>query len=550
MKLQFAQIAVCASLLLSACGGVQTSTVPRVTAEVSIASTPFSDATACENRFVRHELPHITSSGELGSYVYTSNGSGLAVGDIDGDELDDIALGNLAGPVRILFNQGNLAFTPFETSISDVRALSIVDTDGNGTKELVATHRFKRPVIGTWNQNTMTFLEMPNIYSSFYAMGWHDLNRDGHLDVVLGTYDTEQLQKQGLIFNQRGGGGVFVYMREGNAYQPTRLNTAADALAIAFPDIDHDGTPDIYVGNDFNRSEGIWLNQSGTWQPVTPFSQTTENTMGIDVADYNNDGQLDIFATDMKPYSQDPQTMAIWLPAMRKLTRPLTADDPQYAENTLFSWNGARWENHAYALQVDASGWSWSGKFGDLDNDGWQELYVVNGMIAKDLLNHLSDAELREKNMLFHNLAGKRFKAVDWGLSDDQSGRSMSMHDFDGDGDLDVVVNPLDAPAVLFENRMCGGQSVEVALNDPLSANRYAIGATISVYANQQVYTRFVRSESGYLSGDSHRVHVGLGNTTHIDEIRVMWPDGTQSQITDIPINHQIEITKGVNRDQ
>ncbi len=391
---------------------------------------------------------------------------------------------------------------------------------------------------------------MPNVYTPFYAMGWQDLNRDGSLDVVLGTYDTEQLQNQGLIFNQRGGGGVFVYLNEDSTFQPTRLNSAADALAIAFPDLNHDGTPDVYVGNDFNRSEGIWLNSQGAWEEYTPFKQTTENTMGIDVADYNNDGQLDIFATDMKPYSQDPQTMAMWLPAMRKLTRPLTADDPQYAENTLFSWNGSRWENQAYALQIDASGWSWSGKFGDLDNDGWQELYIVNGMIAKDLLDHLGNAELREKNMLFHNLKGERFRLEDWGLADESSGRSMSMHDFDNDGDLDVLVNPLDSPALLFENRMCGGASLGVSLQDPQSKNRFGIGAIIQIVTQDQVLTRQVRSESGYLSGESHRVHFGLGAAEHIAELRVYWSDGSLSRLSNIPVNHTIEITKGMIHDK
>ena len=536
--------------MLQACSGVQSTTTTTPSVDATVSTFSLQQSTPCENTFVKHILPHITSSGDIGSYVYTSNGSGLAVGDIDGDGLDDITLGNIAGPVRILLNRGSLSFTPYETTLHDVRALSVVDIDGNGANELVATRRFQRPVIGTWRDTTMSFADMPNIYTPFYAMGWQDLNRDGYLDVVFGTYDTEQLQNQGLIFNQRGGGGVFVYMNDGKNFYPTRLNNAADALAIAFPDLNHDGLPDIYVGNDFNRSEGIWLNQSTTWQPYTPFDQTTENTMGVDVADYNNDGNLDIFATDMKPYSQDIQTMAMWLPAMRKLTRPLTADDPQYAENTLFSWTGQRWENMAYALQVDASGWSWSGKFGDLDNDGWQELYVVNGMIAKDLLDHLDEAELRESNMLFHNLAGTRFKSVNWGISDRSSGRSMSMHDFDNDGDLDIVVNPLDSSALLFENRMCGGNSLAVTLNDPHSANHAAIGATVQIYHDEDILTRVVRSESGYLSGESHRLHFGLGKRNHIDTLRVIWTDGSQSIVRNITVNQHVVITKGVRHDQ
>ena len=546
MKLHLLQIAVCTSLMLSACSGVQTQSIATTQSPVSFRTTPLQKATTCTNQFVKKELPHITNSGDIGSYVYTSNGSGLAIGDLDGDGLDDIALGNLAGPVTLLLNRGSLTFEPITTSLSDVRALSIVDTDGDGTNELVATKRFERPVIGQLTpQGELILSPMPNVYTPFYAMGWQDLNRDGYLDVVLGTYDTEQLQKQGLIFNQRGGGGVFVYSFDGQSYNPTRLNNGADALAIAFPDLNRDGAPDIYVGNDFNRAEGIWLNSPGEWQAHTPFRQTTENTMGLDYADFNNDGQLDIFATDMKPYNQDVKTMAIWLPAMSKLTRPLTADDPQYPENTLFSWDGRRWVNRAYELQVDATGWSWSGKFGDLDNDGWQELYVVNGMIAKDLLSHLNDAEIREANMLFHNINGTKFKPVDWGLGDTSSGRSMSMADFDGDGDLDIVINPLDAPAVLYENRMCSGQSVIVTLHDPHSANHAAIGAVVTLHSAGLQMTRQVKSESGYLAGESRNLHFGVANANTIDAVQVVWPDGTQSEVTNLPAHHHITITKG-----
>jgi enediyne biosynthesis protein E4 len=546
MILRIAHFVICTSLLLSACNGVQSTTPTELSIPAHVQSTPLQPATACEQRFVKHELPHHTSSGDIGSYVYVSNGSGLAIGDLDGDGLDDIVLGNLAGPVSILLNRGSLTFEKITTTLSDVRSLTIVDIDGDGSNELVATKRFERPVIGQLDdQRVLQLRPMPNIYTAFYAMGWQDLNRDGVLDVVLGTYDTEQLQKQGLIFYQRGGGGVFVYTFDGERYNGTRLNTGADALAIAFPDLNHDGIADIHVGNDFNRADGMWITTTSQWQEVTPFRQTTENTMGLDYADFDNDGKLDIFATDMKPYKQDVKTMAIWLPAMSKLTRPLSADDPQYPENTLHSWDGKRWVNRAYALQIDATGWSWAGKFGDLDNDGWQELYVVNGMIAKDLLGHLDNAEIREPNMLFQNINGTRFIPVDWGLGDMSSGRSMSMADLDGDGDLDIIINPLDAPAVLYENRMCGGNSVLVTLHDPFVQNHAAIGAIVTLQTNDLRMTRQVRSESGYLAGESRNLHFGLADTQVIDSIHVVWPDGTQSVVTKIPANQHITITKG-----
>lgn len=500
---------------------------------------------ACANTFVRHELAHTTSAGPAGDYVYTSNGSGLAVGDLNNDGLSDIALGNIDGPVSILINQGGFSFTAHQTTLSDVRALAIVDMDGDGQNEVVATRRFQRPVYGSWQDNTLTLTDMPDVYTAFYAMGWHDLNGDGRLDVVFGTYDTEQLKEQGLIFTQRGGGGVFVYYRTDTGYRGERLNNQADALAVAFPDINHDGLSDIVVGNDFNRRDMIWLATPRGWQADEPFRQTTENTMGMVVADINNDAMFEIFATDMKPYDQSTETMAKWLPVMSKLTRPLTADDPQYPENSLQMYQNGNWEDRAYDLQIDSSGWSWSGKFGDFDNDGWQDLYVVNGMIAKDLFAHIPEKELVEANMLFHNQRGERFVPVDWGLNDTSSGRGMSIADFNNDGRLDVVINPLNDGAVVYENTLCQGKSVKVKLVDNSTANKAAIGAVVRVHVGDTIYTRTVTAISGYLSGDDAIVHVGVGQATSIDKIIVIWPDGNASQLEQQPVDTTITITRG-----
>lgn len=540
-------VAFCASLLLTACSGAQNVAIstPAPIAATTLTHMPFTaHATPCGTMFVRHELPHITTGDSAGTYVYASNGSGLAVGDVNGDGNDDVIFGNIAGTVTLFLNDGQMHFTPISTDLQDVRALAIVDTDGDGKPEVVATQRFRRPVIGDFNDGVLTFHDMPDVYSAFYAMNWHDLNGDGALDVVFGTYDTEQLQNQGLIFNERGGGGVFIYYRDGTGYRAERLNAQADALAIAFPDINHDGVSDILVGNDFNRRDMAWLASPTGWQSIEPFGQTTENTMSIDVADIFNTGTNTIFATDMKPYNQDVKTMASWLPAMKKLSRPLTADDPQYPENTLQVWQNGQWQNQAYSLQIDASGWSWSGKFGDLDNDGWQDLYVVNGMVAKDLLGYLPANQIDEPDMLFVNNAGQSFTRADWGLSDSGSGRSMTMADLNHDGRLDVVVNPMDGHAVIYENQRCAGNSIELRLVQPRTANYTAIGATIRIRAGTQRMLRTVRESAGYLSGESQIIHFGIGEADTATDIEITWPDGSISHIDTIPSNTLTTVTR------
>ena len=535
-----------ALLMLTACGSALTVTPLKgpqtgviVSSEQFVASNQ-----RCSSQFTRIDLPHITTGGTNGSALYASNGSGVAVGDLNGDNRPEVVYGNIVGTVTIFVNDGDFIFHPVQTTLADVRSLAIVDTDGDGTRELVATRRFSPPVIGYLTPTGFSFTAMPDVYTAFYAMGWQDINRDGALDVVMGTYDNEQLQHQGQIFQTRGGGGVFVYTQQNGQYVQNRLNQQAQALALIFPDIDHDGRADILVGNDFNEPDAAWTVTQNGYTPVAPFSQTTENTMSLDYADTDNNGTFDIFATDMKPYDQSVATMARWLPAMLKLTRPLSADDPQYTENTLQSWDGTRWHNTAYDLQLDATGWSWSATFADLDNNGWQDLYVVNGMKATDLLRYLPNGELSEEDMLFQTTNAKTYAIADRGLQKTGSGRAASTVDLDNDGDLDVVVNPIDGPAQLYRNELCGTNSIEVSLIDETAQNRDAVGAIVSIDSAQGIQMRSVQVSSGYLSGRSTTVHFGLGTETAVPALHIQWADGTSSSISALVSGRHYTMTR------
>jgi uncharacterized protein YuzB (UPF0349 family) len=146
--------------------------------------------------------------------------------------------------------------------------------------------------------------------------------------------------------------------------------------------------------------------------------------------------------------------------------------------------------------------------------------------------------------MLFQNQQGRRFTPVDWGLSNTGSGRAMSMADLDDDGDLDVVVNPLDGYAQLYENRNCASNRVSVTLVDETSPNGDAIGATVTLERDDQILVRSVKAISGYLSGDLHTVHFGVGADQSITKLVVTWPDGSVSTHTNLPVNAHIEIHK------
>ncbi|HWQ14922.1 MAG TPA: CRTAC1 family protein [Roseiflexaceae bacterium] len=508
-------------------------------------------AQPCSGAFVAHPLDHTTTASTRPAHLYESNGAGTALGDLDDDGDQDIVMANLAGLNAVLWNEGGLRFRRQDLPHGDSRAAHVVDADGDGLLDIVFTRRNDKPSFlrntGRPGPARFAALTLPDVHNPFYTLTWGDLDRDGDLDLVAASYDADLLKLQGLIFQQRGGVGVFVYERVGERFVQHRLASQADALALVLPDLDGDGRRDIWVGNDFNRPDYVWLQGDAAqdWRATMPADSITENTMSLDLGDVDNDGVQEILAADMKPYEKDTATMARWLPMMKKMTRPLTADDPQHAENALLVRGaGGRWRNEAYERMLDSSGWSWSAKFGDLDRDGFLDVYVVNGMIAAGLFDHLPGAELVEPNMAFHNNGRGVFEhRPSWGLGATASGRGMSMADMDGDGDLDIVVNNLQSPALLLENRTCGGGSVLVELRQP-SGNTRAIGATVALHTSAGTLYRDVRAASGYLSGDPPQVHFGVPPGVTLHGLTVTWPDGATSFVASVAPQSALVVTR------
>jgi enediyne biosynthesis protein E4 len=544
------------ALLLAACA-TQTPNTRQPTMLPMIGATALTrplaaSSTACNNSFVPHQLAFETTIAGPPFEVLDANGSGLALGDLNADGRIDIVFGNLNGPNAIFWNKGSLQFEKQDFGTGQVRAVTIVDTNADERLDIVVAQRSAKPLV--WQNTGATdpqqrFVEssLPGVNNEAYTLNWSDLDGNGSLELITGSYDTELLKQRGLIFTQQGGGvGVFVYRRTGETYEGQRLADKADALAIVTLDLNRDGLRDIVVGNDFNRRDMAFLQNGNGWVLSEPFARTTENTMSLDIGDVENNGSFELFATDMKPFKKDTSTMAEWLPMMKKLTKPLTADDPQYAENTLQTQNAdGTWRNIGYDRMLDSSGWSWSGKFGDLDNDGFLDAYIVNGMMARGLFDQLPNQELVEQNMAFQNDGKGIFHpAPQWGLGQLASGRSMSMADLDGDGDLDIVVNNVNAPAVVMENRLCGGNNLLVDVRWQDTQNLYAIGTQLTLETSIGTLTREVKAASGYLSGDTAQVHFGIPRGTTIGTLHVRWPDGNVSVIHGIAVQQAVLVTR------
>ncbi len=522
---------------------------------LSVSQTSINRPNDCTGAFTKHTLDHITTNAYEPINMYDSNGAGVGVNDLDKDGDVDIVLANLADNNQIFWNMGDMNFRPEPFSHGSSRSVATVDVDGDGWLDIVFTTRvgsliYYKNLADSYDGNGSRFEQTPlvGVKEKAYAMAWGDIDKDGDLDLVTGSYDTalEKELRDSFMFGD--GAGVFVYTNQGDHFTSERLAEASQALAIQLMDINFDGRDDILVGNDFDSVKDFYFlaDPSGGWEQVSAFDTTTQNTMSFDLGDVNNDGMQELFAADMHPYKFDAETEKEWERAMEMMMEEHSPENPQVMENVLQSADGeGNWQNMAADMGINFSGWSWSSRFGDLDQDGFQDLYVVNGMATSETFGHLPDFELIEENQVFRNLGDGSFETItDWNLNQTEGGRGMTLADLNGDGDLDIVVNNLLKPATILENRVCGGDSLLVELNDSDSPNTFAVGSKIILNTSVGRMVRDVRVNSGYLSGDTVGVHFGIARDAQIIDMEIEWPDGEISKLGKVQPNQKIIISR------
>ena len=543
-----------ASLALSGCAPGSDPLGLTVPATVR-AETAASAADLCEDRFITHDLPHNTTTADGVIRQYEANGAGAAVNDLDNDGDLDLVLGNYDNPNSIFWNEGGLHFRHEEMPVGRTRAVSAVDVDGDGWTDLVLTRvggainfwRNRGAAVaadgsGRFVQEFLTGLAKPA-----YAMDWADLDGDGDLDAATASYDIGLTTELGNEYILNDEGGVYIHWNEGGVFRAQRLSTEAQALALAIWDQNGDGRPDLLVGNDFALPDEFWRNDPEGWSLATIFPETTHSTMSFDLADVDNSGKTALFASDMKPPDMSEETVQAWAPLMDKEHPPLPAGDPQRMENILLVADRAgAFQSLGRERQLDATGWSWSGLFGDLDRDGQLDLYIVNGFAEATTFAHLDEHELVERNQVLRNTGGGFARMPEWGLGSERGGRGAAQGDLDGDGDLDIVVNNLRGDAQVFENRLCGGASLQVELRQPGSANTAAVGATVLLETSAGRLRRDVRVTRGYLSSDPGQLHFGFSAGTELKLLLIRWPDGHWSTVAAPAAGQRLTVTRTV----
>ena len=506
-------------------------------------------------------------------------GSGVTIGDYDGDGRPDIFVVGKTGPNHLFRNLGDFHFEDVTDRAGVAgpaftgtwkQGAAFADVNSDGRLDLYVC-RFNAPNLLFMNQGDGTFKEEAAarglaLSDASSMAAFCDYDRDGWLDVHVQTnlLDGERRpngQRDRLYHNNRDGTFTDVTDAAG-------ISSETQCHAATWWDYDEDGWPDLYVDNDFRDPDQLYHNnRNGTFtnllSSVVP--HTPHSSMGADLGDLNNDGHIDLLIADMASpdRTKDHRGMA-------KLRDGLTEDEqrphsaPQYMRNALFlGTGGSRVLEAAYLAGLSATDWTWSVRLEDLDLDGRLDAYFTNGMVRElhgdDLVKRMITKEsmaerihlvkaapvLAEQHLAFRNLGDLRFEdsSHSWGLDHTGVGFAAAFGDLDGDGDLDLVFTSMDAPVTVCRNDADSGHAVIFDLRGTAS-NRFGIGATVRLETETGAQIRTLTLQRGYLSTSEPAVHFGLGAAATIRRLTVEWPSGQHQEFTGLAADRRYVITE------
>jgi histone H3/H4 len=518
-------------------------------------------------------------------------GSGVAAEDLDGDGRPDVLLLGGAG-IRLYLNEGGGRFRDAtqgsgldwrreDGHAGEARQVVVADLDNDGRQDVLVTfvdddHRVWRNLGGGRFEDMTQRAGLGGKGAVAGPAVVLDIDRDGLPDIYIahfgdylrGVLPTLARRNTNAIPNRlfrNRGGFRFADITEGSGTANTGW-----AQAVTHTDLDGDGWQDIVVGNDFGVNAYLRNKGDGTFEDIAATLGTDKPSyaMGLAVADLNGDDRPDIYISNIVVMDKDQkyvlpgeQTVMKFDPKTLANMRVIEANDlflSSLAKDGRVSYRQSTLVDRGYA----ATGWSWDAHFFDMDKDGDDDLHVVNGVnpynVYSDFNPYYTDPagkardaylppEKTGTNILFANEGGRLDNATEGsGLGYRGNSRSAAYLDMDGDGDLDVVLNNLLEPAVVYRNasESNGNHWLAVRLvGDPAAgSSRDALGARLLLHTSSgNVIWREVRSTGGYLSSNPKEQHFGLGKDTVV-RLSIRWPGGAQSEVRDLAVNGRYEV--------
>ena len=536
--------------------------------------------------------------------VYIYNGAGVAIGDVDNDGFPDVFFAGNMVSSRLYLNKQHMRFDDI-TDRAGVRTnrwatgAAMVDINDDGYLDIYVSvsgppwsSARERANLLFINNGNRTFTEAAAQYgiadTGFTTQAaFLDYDGDGCLDVFLLENSPKDFSRGGLTTHPSGMRGQTPdsynqLYRNDCAGKFTNVSARAgileDAgygLGVVVADVNRDGWPDIYVSNDGTPNDVLYINnRDGTFtnRAAQSLKHASYAGMGVDIADFNNDGWPDIAQVDMMPHDLSRRKQMSGFMSYDNLLESRRAgfrDD--YSENTLQLSNGATrggdvvFSDIARLAGVAATDWSWSALFADFDDDGNKDLFITNGypkavndldyQTAMFAVRRSSSAEgdgprragleiLKRlyaydvSNYLFRNAGDLSFADVtaDWGMSRPSYSYGAAYGDLDNDGKLDLVVNNIDAPAFIYRNAPAanaGRHYLAIELQGD-GRNRRGIGATLVLTAGGRTQYLYHSPYRGFMSSMDDRAHFGLGNAARVDSLQVFWPDGRYQLLTGV----------------
>ena len=543
------------------------------------------------------------------------NGNGVALGDINNDGLADVFLTSNVGANKLYINKGNFKFEDISDKAGIIKddkwntGTVFTDVDGDGWLDIyvcssghmgTGTRKNKLYI----NNHNSTFTEAAAKFGlaiSAYTtqVSFFDYDMDGDLDCFM--INNSPIPINQLNFANRRdmpdslwkiadflkGGGDHLFRNDNNVFNEVTSQAGIHGglisfgLGVSVSDINRDGWPDVFVSNDSYERDYLYINQkNGTFKDEMEqwFQHTSFSSMGADIADINNDGYPDLFTTDMLPVNDYRLKTTGSFDNISLFTDKLKSGFYyQYTKNCLQLNNkNGKFIDIARYSGVAATDWSWGALIFDMDNDGWNDLYVCNG-VGKDVTNldfmdfFANDVNqkmvmtgkkeaveniLKEipltplPNKVYRNDKNLRFTDIgaDWGMAQPTFSNGAAYADLDNDGDLDLIVCNQNQPTFIYKN-----QSREINKNNYIGfaltgkgKNLFAIGSKIQLYIGDQILTQELIPSRGFQSSVDYKLIFGLGTATKIDSAIITWPDISTSKFSLPEINkvHSFNQTK------